>query len=74
MQKGEYTLLKDKDEVIGAVLRTRTGVKPLFVSIGNLCKLDDAVEYTLKCCVKYRLPEPARLAHHQVSKIKKKHQ
>jgi deoxyribonuclease V len=77
LQKGSHTLLKDKKgdskiqyETIGAVLRTRTNVKPVFVSVGNKCTLEDAVEITLNCAVKYRLPEPTRLAHQLVSKLK----
>jgi deoxyribonuclease V len=77
LQKGAYTLLKDKRdksstqyETIGAVLRTRTNVKPVFVSVGNKCLLKDAIEITLACAVKYRLPEPTRLAHQLVSKLK----
>ena len=76
-QKGERTLLKDKKgapsmqyETIGAVLRTRTNVKPVFVSVGNKCLLKNAIEITLACAVKYRLPEPTRLAHQFVSKLK----
>ncbi|MHC4726132.1 MAG: deoxyribonuclease V [Planctomycetota bacterium] len=77
LQKGAHTLLKDKKgtpsrqyETIGAVLRTRTNVKPVFVSVGNKCLLEDAIEITLACAVKYRLPEPTRLAHQFVSKLK----
>ncbi|MHC4213762.1 MAG: deoxyribonuclease V [Planctomycetota bacterium] len=69
-EKGSFTELKDKDQIIGAVVRTRTNVKPLFVSVGNKCTLEDAVEMTLSCAVKYRLPEPTRLAHQLVSKIR----
>jgi len=58
------------DETIGAVVRTRTSVKPLFVSVGNRCVLEDAIKITLACATKYRLPEPTRLAHKLVSKIK----
>ncbi len=79
LQKGSHTLLKDKKgkpsmqyETIGAVLRTRTNVKPVFVSVGNKCLLKDAIEITLTCAVKYRLPEPTRLAHQLVSKLKLK--
>ena len=71
-EKGAYSLLKDKDEVIGAVVRTRTNVKPVFVSVGNKCLLKDAIEITLAYVVKYRLPEPTRLAHQQVSKLRLK--
>lgn len=70
-QKGCWTPLIDNNETIGAVLRTRTNVKPLFVSPGNKCSLQNAVDYTLACCDKYRLPEPARLAHKTVTELKK---
>ncbi|MCP4613088.1 MAG: endonuclease V [Planctomycetes bacterium] len=77
LEKGAHALLKDKkgtlsgqSETIGAVLRTRTNVKPVFVSVGNKCLLKDAIEITLACAVKYRLPEPTRLAHQFVSKLK----
>ena len=50
------------DETIGAVVRTRTNVKPVFVSVGNRCTLKDAIGITLDCAIKYRLPEPTRLA------------
>ena len=87
LEKGAYTLLKDKKrmkpdtqytirntqyETIGAVVRTRTNVKPVFVSVGNKCLLKDAIKITLSCAIKYRLPEPTRLAHQFVSKLKLK--
>ncbi len=71
-EKGAYSLLKDKDEVIGAVVRTRTNVKPVFISVGNKCRLDDAIKIALDCTTKYRLPEPTRLAHQLVSKLRLK--
>ena len=78
LEKGAYSLLKDKKsmnqntqyETIGAVVRTRTNVEPVFVSIGNKCLLKDAIKVTLDCTTKYRLPEPTRLAHQLVSKMK----
>lgn len=70
LKKGSQTPLKYKDKIIGAVLRTRTNVKPVFVSPGNKCLLEDAVRITLDCSVKYRLPEPTRLAHNIVNQIK----
>jgi deoxyribonuclease V len=57
-------------ETIGAVLRTRTNVKPVFVSVGHKCLLEDAIEITFRCATKYRLPEPTRLAHQLVGKLK----
>ena len=79
-EKGTYTLLKDKkssrldtsDEVIGAVVRSRSNIEPLFVSVGNKCLLKDAIKITLDCAIKYRLPEPTRLAHQTVSKLRLK--
>jgi deoxyribonuclease V len=62
--------LKDGDEVIGAVLRTRDNVKPVFVSVGTRCRLQDAIEIVLTCALKYRLPEATRLAHQLVSKLR----
>ncbi len=57
------TFVTDKDETIGAVLRTKDNVKPLFISTGHKIGLDDAVKWTLNTCRGYRLPEPTRLAH-----------
>lgn len=67
-EKGAYNPLKDEDEIVGAVVRTRTNVEPLFVSVGNKCLLKDAIKLTLDCATKYRIPEPTRLAHQIVSK------
>jgi deoxyribonuclease V len=61
-EKGRYTYLKDEDETIGAVLRTRDGVKPVYVSIGHRMDLSDSIQITLQCCRRYRLPEPIRRA------------
>ena len=47
---------------IGAVLRTRAGVKPVFVSLGHRLSLKTALALTLRCTTRYRLPEPVRLA------------
>ena len=79
-EKGAYSFLKDKKsmeqdtqhETIGAVVRTRTNVKPVFVSVGNKCTLQDAIKITLGCTTKYRLPEPTRLAHQLVSRLRLK--
>ena len=71
-EKGSHSPLMDGNDVIGAVVRTRANVKPVFVSVGNKCLLKDAIEITLACTTKYRLPEPTRLAHQFVSKLKLK--
>ena len=70
LEKGSFSPLNDGNEVIGSVVRTRTNVKPVFVSVGNKCLLEDAIQITLACTTKYRLPEPTRLAHQRVSKLK----
>ena len=61
--KGSVSTLKYKGKEIGRVVRTRNGVKPVFVSPGHLIGIDGAVEIVLKSCTRYRLPEPIRAAH-----------
>ena len=65
--KGSWVPLIDQkampDETIGVVLRTRTNVKPVFVSVGHRATLDDARDLVLACATRYRLPEPTRAAH-----------
>ena len=68
--KGSTSPLKDNGEIIGSVVRTKNNVKPVFVSVGHKCKLSDAVRIVLDCCGKYRLPEPSRLAHQIVTRLK----
>lgn len=60
---GSFTELKDNGEVIGAVLRTKDNVKPLYISIGHMIDLPQAIKWVVACCRGYRLPEPTRLAH-----------
>jgi deoxyribonuclease V len=63
-EKGAYTYLYDKGEVIGAVVRTRTNISPLYVSIGHKISLNTSIHYVLQCTTGFRLPEPLRAAHH----------
>ncbi|MEM7540731.1 MAG: deoxyribonuclease V [Pseudomonadota bacterium] len=58
--RGSQTALIDGDQVIGTALRTRTGVKPVFVSIGHRVSLASANNIVLKSCSRYRLPDPIR--------------
>ena len=60
---GSRSDLVDGGEVIGSVLRTRAGVKPVFVSLGHRIGLKESEAWVLRCCRGYRLPEPTRLAH-----------
>ncbi|MEM9354095.1 MAG: deoxyribonuclease V [Planctomycetota bacterium] len=65
---GSYTDLfddrQDPPELIGAVLRSRDDVRPLYISAGHRVELPQAIDLVLDCCAGYRLPEPTRLAHH----------
>jgi len=60
---GDYAKLFDGEEVIGAVVRTRKNVKPVYISIGHKIDLETSIKIVLDCCRGYRLPEPTRLAH-----------
>jgi deoxyribonuclease V len=61
---GCFSFISDNSgNVIGAVLITKQGVKPLFVSIGHAIDLKHSVDWVLRCCSGYRVPEPTRLAH-----------
>ena len=62
-ESGDYTSLVDREEVIGAVLRTRRGVKPVYVSIGHRVDLETSIKHMLACCRGFRLPETTRWAH-----------
>lgn len=62
-RKGSHTRLVDDGEVIGCCVRTRDGVRPVYVSVGHRISLATAVRLTLRCCRRYRLPEPIREAH-----------
>jgi deoxyribonuclease V len=62
-EPGSHSLLSDRNEVVGAVVRTRRSVKPVFVSPGHKIALRDSISWVLNCCRGLRLPEPTRLAH-----------
>ena len=66
-EQGSYTYLMDKDEVIGAAVRTRKNVQVVYISIGHRISLDSARTWTLACCRGYRLPETTRYAHNAAS-------
>jgi deoxyribonuclease V len=65
--KGDWAPLLDKGERIGAVLRTRSAVKPVYVSVGHRVGLRAAIRLTLACTTRYRLPETTRAAHRLAS-------
>jgi deoxyribonuclease V len=59
---GAASPLEDKGEIVGAVVRTKAGCRPLFVSVGHRVDLETAVAWTLRTTRRHRLPEPTRLA------------
>ncbi|MFO7773209.1 MAG: deoxyribonuclease V [Dehalococcoidia bacterium] len=60
---GSHAELLHNGELVGAALRTKSGVRPIYVSVGHRIDLASALEWVMKCCRGYRLPEPTRLAH-----------
>ncbi len=62
-ERGSQAPLFDGEEQIGTVVRTRTNVRPIYVSVGHRVSLETAVELTLQCAPRYRIPEPTRQAH-----------
>jgi deoxyribonuclease V len=75
-EPGSVSYLYDrlnKDEIIGAVLRTKKNVKPVFISPGNLITLEESIEIVKKCVIKHRLPEPTRMAHNTVNEYRIAH-
>ena len=70
-RRGCRTQLRLDGRVVGAVVRTRTGVRPLFVSVGHRVTLVEAVRWTLRCGRGVRLPEPTRRAHQAVTALKR---
>ncbi len=62
-EKGAWQPLMHRDEQVGVVLRSRSRTRPLYVSIGHRLSLKTAIDYTLRCTPKYRLPETTRQAH-----------
>jgi len=69
--KGSSSPLVYQEQQVGAAVRTRKGVKPVFVSVGHKLCLDDAVKIILQCSPKFRIPEPLRLAHRMVNEMRK---
>jgi deoxyribonuclease V len=66
-EAGSYVHLHDGEEIIGAVVRTRSHVSPVYVSVGHRIDLETAIKYVIACCKGYRLPETTRYAHRAAS-------
>ncbi len=70
VEKGSFTPIHFQGREVGAALRTRRGVQPVYVSVGHKITLPDALELVLKCSPRYRIPEPLRLAHQYVNRYR----
>src|SRR5207302_1640817 len=70
--RGDRSPLIDHGETIGAALRTRARVKPVYVSSGHRCDLESAVSVVLASTTKYRLPQVSRQAHAHVNELRLK--
>ncbi len=70
-EKASATNLVHRQEVVGRVVRTRSRVSPVFVSVGNRIDLESAVELVLACCTRYRLPETTRRAHDAANRLRR---
>ena len=66
-ERGAWQPIHDRGEVIGAVVRTKPNVKPIYVSVGHRISLATAIDYVLRCTRNYRLPETTRHAHNLAS-------
>ena len=70
-RRGASTRLRHEGEVIGTVLRTQDGVKPVYVSVGHRVTLDAAQRQVLALAPRHRLPEPVRAAHAEVNRLRR---
>ncbi|MBP1739153.1 MAG: endonuclease [Deltaproteobacteria bacterium] len=71
--KGDSADLVYSGRVIGAAARTRTGIKPIFISVGNNITLKQSLRIVFRCCPRYRVPEPIRMAHFLVTRLRAQH-
>lgn len=70
IDKGAWTQLSYQGKAVGAVLRTRAGVRPLFISPGHLADIRSSIYVVMKCVTSFRIPEPLRRADHLTKKIR----
>jgi deoxyribonuclease V len=70
-QAGSYSLMEHKGETVGAALRTKNRVAPVYISAGHLIDLTDSVSLALRCVKGYRIPEPTRQAHLLVNALRR---
>ena len=68
--RGDYVYLRYQNRIIGAVVRTRSRVKPIFISPGYGVMLQDCIRFVIETCPTYRIPEPTRQAHLLVNSVR----
>src|SRR5262249_43831408 len=68
-EAGSTAPLVNRGEVIGMALRTRTGVAPVFISVGHRITLDEAIDIVRASAGRTKLPEPSRLAHNEAQRL-----
>lgn len=71
-KKGEFSYIRYKGRIIGALLCSQEGKEPIVVSVGHKITLEEAIELTKKACLGHRIPEPTRLAHLLVNEERRK--
>ncbi len=69
-KKGSYTYLRYREDIVGAAVRTKESTAPVFVSVGHRISLNTAIDLVLKTS-KYRIPEPTRLAHNLLQRVRR---
>jgi len=70
LEKGSFVPLMEGEQTVGMIVRTRAGVKPVYVSPGHKMDMDGSVKMVLSLCREYRIPEPLRQAHIFVNQLK----
>ena len=70
-EAGSVSPLTDRGEQIGAAVRTKNKIQPVYVSAGHQIDLASAVRVVLQTCRGYRIPEPTRLAHNRVNEVRR---
>ncbi|MEZ4887221.1 MAG: deoxyribonuclease V [Chitinophagales bacterium] len=70
-EQGSVADIHYKGEIVGAALRTRKNVKPVYISAGHKITLAEAIEVMKNCALNYRIPEPTRQAHLMVNELRR---
>ncbi|RLG10337.1 endonuclease V [Candidatus Pacearchaeota archaeon] len=71
LKRGNYKYIYEHNEILGVIICTKDGVKPLYVSPGNLCDINSAIDIVISTAINYKLPEPLRMADILSKKLKR---